>query len=255
MVIVMDFKENIRLPLSSRQTSRMFYHQQQVSCLGFVCYFEGEKGKIIQKNINFTSECLNHDSVYVIDCLDYLLRKMKDYRQITIWTDCGPHFRNKHLLSFLLHDLPQRNFHVDVNYFGESHGKNQCDIHFSVISRQLQEISQVKDINNVSELMLAMNDLNTRKESQAKLTDTDHIHRIFVGYHPNKYPLFKKEMNFVGVKHDLCFVSHPDGFAVKQHRKETKESVFNIKTKCETERKKKTENQQGLCHEINVHTR
>ena len=49
MVIVMDFKESIRLRLSSRQTSRMFYHQQQVSCLGFICYYEGEKGKIIQK--------------------------------------------------------------------------------------------------------------------------------------------------------------------------------------------------------------
>ena len=116
--------------------------------LTFVAYFTDANGKIVSENVNFMSNVLSHDSIFAIQCLEYLMKKLTNYSQISFFADCGPHFRNKSLLEYLLVQVPKLyNKKVQLEFFGECHGKNACDVHFSVLSRMLQELDGIMGKN------------------------------------------------------------------------------------------------------------
>jgi hypothetical protein len=70
-----------------------------------------------------------------------LLRQQSFFKEIekknwVVWADCGSHFRCKELSYFLFNELrnaPEQII-VNLNFFGEKHGKNSRDQHFSAIS-------------------------------------------------------------------------------------------------------------------------
>jgi hypothetical protein len=105
--------------------------------------------------------------------------KLKDW---VVWFDCGPHFRNKEVLGYLLLDLAGTReepgihgilklkngcmdcalrmffsfYQVNVNFFADKHGKNNRDTHFSNISKFLLAESLQNKISNSQEIKEAI---------------------------------------------------------------------------------------------------
>jgi hypothetical protein len=60
---------------------------------------------------------------------------IKNKNKITVWSDCGPHFRNGEMVAFLLISLPKQDKNIEWHLFTEGHGKSACDSHFSLLTR------------------------------------------------------------------------------------------------------------------------
>src|SRR5947199_63878 len=79
-----------------------------------------------KRYIDFVSEQLSHDGLFVRDCITTLMTKhIHNKTDISFWTDCGAHFQSKEMAKFFLIDVPTK-FHVNVewNLFAPQHGKN-----------------------------------------------------------------------------------------------------------------------------------
>ncbi len=74
-----------------------------------------------------------------------------------IWCDCGTHFRSAENMHYFLLELPSQGYLVEINYFGEQHGKNGCDQHFSVISKYLEYESYDKRLCETEDIVNAIN--------------------------------------------------------------------------------------------------
>lgn len=104
-------------------------------------------------------------------CLDLLRRsgKLDFAKNIKFWSDCGPHFRcQESIYNFLALPLVERDkwLSVDVNFFGEGHGKSLCDTCFSVLSRWLKEAENIKDIHDTVGLKAAWEECAKGQENR-----------------------------------------------------------------------------------------
>ena len=101
-VVIMDFKENWRLPISNREASRDYYDHQQISHF-CVFVFKRDGDFIPMDCYNFFSHILSHNFLFVQECLSQLsvLGTFDDVSSISFVSDTGPHFRNGMLLHFL----------------------------------------------------------------------------------------------------------------------------------------------------------
>ncbi|CAG8808782.1 6489_t:CDS:2, partial [Dentiscutata erythropus] len=135
-VIVMDFKENIRIGGGPIETGNNFFEKIQVSVLGFaVCYREPDQSLHTQY-FDYFSDILNHDSSFVIDCITKLLNHpfMSRFQEACFWAD-----------------LCQGKIYL--NYFTEYHGKSIVDGHFGVLSRWLSEGEATRNIYTIEDLI------------------------------------------------------------------------------------------------------
>lgn len=73
VIVVTDFKANFNLGMCPNQTSTKWWlaHAKSASCLGISLVF-ALKGRYCQVNFMFLSACLNHDSSYVLDCMNFV---------------------------------------------------------------------------------------------------------------------------------------------------------------------------------------
>ena len=121
---------------------------------------------VIRKGIRKYFDTLSHDSQYVSECVNFILKKLKigKKEKLKIWSDgCKGHFKNKNMISNIFEIFKRYQF-IEYNFFPSYHGKNLCDSRFSVISRKLLHIqnASAKKINNVSELAIYLNNKNSR---------------------------------------------------------------------------------------------
>ena len=105
VIIVMDFKENLRLNRGPDELGRDFYNAPQRAVFGFVVWFRrGED--LVKQEVDIVSECLNKDSQFVREALDILRNDLQFWRQlnvnsVNIWTDnCGSHFKTKEMMAY-----------------------------------------------------------------------------------------------------------------------------------------------------------
>lgn len=105
--------------------------------------------------MDYISSYLNHDSKFVIQCLQLVLEEpfVKNKNRINFWNDCGPHFRNGELGEFILNYLPNKNIITTWNFFAEHHGKSTCDAHFSLISRWIKQIELIEKLKTTEQLI------------------------------------------------------------------------------------------------------
>lgn len=136
-IILMDFKENLRLGGSAREVGKVFFHKSQVLLLGSVIYFR-QNNRIVTKYVNFVSNVLNHDALFVKDCINIILTQKLDssFKHVKFWFDCGTHFRCGELVYHCLIDVPEKfNVDTELHFSAPGHGKSDCGTHFSVLSR------------------------------------------------------------------------------------------------------------------------
>jgi hypothetical protein len=153
-ILLLDFKENLKLGGGPVETNRTFYTRTQCSVLGMALITRGLGGKLRYKYYDFFSNILSHDSLFATDCLRQLLQsgEFPTLRSLSVWTDCGPHFRSQEFAHTLLVEIPG-NFGMEVawNFFGEYHGKNVVDSHFGLLSRWLSEAERSTQIGSIAD--------------------------------------------------------------------------------------------------------
>jgi hypothetical protein len=164
VIILMDFKENIKLNEGGRTVGHDYYETSQRTYFGFICYYIDEKGVLTKMHIDIISILLDHSTTFVISAFEKLfsLPQFKEMNgtNFEIWSDTGPHFRSYQFMHYLLKHRPET---IQVNFFAEKHGKSPCDSHFSLISRYKTGIEVHKRISSSSQFIELM-------EAQIKLT-------------------------------------------------------------------------------------
>ena len=156
-VIILDFKQNIKLGGSPEEKSREFYQKTNINYLSIFV-----KTKQTGVFFDFTSLELAKDAYFVIECFDILFRydKFKELgiSEIIIWSDTGKYFRNYMISSYYSNLYDTHKLKIKYNYFVESHGKNICDVHFSMVSNIVEryekgkgKIKDIVELNNILE--------------------------------------------------------------------------------------------------------
>jgi hypothetical protein len=174
-IIIMDFKQNIKLGGSSMETSRDFYSKPEVSIFGFSVHYYDTNLHREKKSISFVSENLTHDTHFVKSAIVELLEKqfLSHINNFSFWSDCGNHFRSKELIYFILKDLKSM-FSLDtiqMNYFPEYHGKNEVDGNFGVLTRWFRDGELNDRAQDIEDLILYFRErsLDTGLESSQYL--------------------------------------------------------------------------------------
>jgi hypothetical protein len=142
--MIVDFKENLRLPIARDTVQQDFFNQDPVTILTFVVYAGGTKVSSQPHVVTILSRCLTHTAAFVLCALRSVL-SLPDYpslQKLTWWSDGGPHFRTKQLIAAMAHteSFFGRAFNVSVNYLEPHHGKNACDGVFGHFAQLLQHL-------------------------------------------------------------------------------------------------------------------
>jgi hypothetical protein len=156
-VIVIDFKQNFKIGGGPIETSKTFYEKRQVSTLGMAIIFKDINNQQKIKYVNYFSEILTHDSLFVKECIGNLLSQnfMQQFQHFCFWSDCGLHFRSAELMSYVLKALPSEYINSTFiwNYFTEYHGKNLVDGHFGLLSKWFSDSESTQYITTPQELI------------------------------------------------------------------------------------------------------
>ena len=163
VLIVMDFKENLKLGSGPVEVGQDFYQKTQVSCLGFAVHIGHSDRPHTTHYFDVLSYCLSHDGLFVHEALRLVLPAVQDLAgcpisDLELWMDCGPHFRCAEVLYDVLIDLPQQ-YSLPViraNYFAEHHGKSIVDGHFGHVSRAVSRWCQTQRLIDIKDLCSAI---------------------------------------------------------------------------------------------------
>jgi hypothetical protein len=146
VLIHLDFKSNIILNEDAEIiTSKEFYQNCQRTLFGAVVYFIDEDDlKCVFFDIFSDFTC--HNSYFVGQAIEKIFQhdffKSKNFHSAKFWLDNGPnHFKTKETFGSLF-TIPNKfpNItNVEWNFFVEYHGKNVCDVRFSVIKSMLDQ--------------------------------------------------------------------------------------------------------------------
>lgn len=137
-IIIIDFKENYRF-WHSREQDANAYRNNLISTIFNVSVFISRNQIIQVHNWTFCSNNLSHDSFFVKEALRQVFqtREFQDLEieSVSFWMDGGPHFRSHELNALFVEIFRSKQFkEVKWNHYLEYHGKNYCDVHFSVIN-------------------------------------------------------------------------------------------------------------------------
>lgn len=172
-LLIMDFKENFRLSYGGNEIGNDYYNKRQISCLGVSLIYNIDGNEYIQY-ISYLSKILSHDSLFSSDVLEQFLDELNSkYKNIHIFTDCGPHFRSKEFICRVKNISKKRNKNVSLHFFAEYHGKSLVDGHFGRLS---QLFKKNIDINYYIENVQVLRDVF---EKEAKLLYNEMYFRIY----------------------------------------------------------------------------
>jgi hypothetical protein len=187
-LIVIDFKENLKLNVSRVETCHQFYEKPSRTCFGINLFLK-EGNEIKKYPIDILSKCLSHQTWFVTNVMETILKSLVELNlkinKLYLWMDNAKHFRSKEMLGGLVNISDELKFKIYWNYFGEYHGKSCCDSRFSLISRSIKEYIG----NNENLVILKTNDIIeaiksyelTKDSIQIKLNDLespDIIHKL-----------------------------------------------------------------------------
>lgn len=184
-IVIIDFKENLRIGGGPRQTKEVFFEQTFISDLG-AAVLVNNNGITEKRYYNFFSHILSHDSLYSGDCIVKLFSReeMKKYKSVSIWSDGGKHFKSKEFLARIFEDIHKKlGIKVKMNYFTEYHGKNIVDGHFGTISQWLTRLLTLKEIKTIDVLIESFIEKEKeRLESNSLMKQTQNSKYYFLQY-------------------------------------------------------------------------
>ena len=168
-VIVLDYKQNLELGHGPMEQDDTIYNIRPCTCVPCVVFLPDD----VVIHCDFLSLVLTHDSEIsafvtrrLVDRLaaDELSRDVwQSIQTISIWTDCGPHFRSEVYSWYCLYELPaQERKNVLKNLFGEKHGKNVSDTHGQKVDAYHDEYTQTETVKELEHMKAALLIVNKR---------------------------------------------------------------------------------------------
>jgi hypothetical protein len=143
-LVIMDYKENIKLRCGNIEDPSDFYEQQRRTLFGMVVTTRKKNGRLVTLYVDVLSKCLTHDSLVTTSIMRYLeaqnifggmLERNVTLKGLSVYSDnCTAQFRNKTALGFwAAFKTANPTVPVAVNYFVEYHGKSRyADISLSL---------------------------------------------------------------------------------------------------------------------------
>ena len=144
VLLVIDFKANVRLNIESPQVSKSYYGQPQRTLFGVSMGYICPQSKIFRRfYYDIFSECLAHNAYFVKEALIKIfnddLFKTINAKRVHVWMDNAGHFKNRELHHYFAKFITKFQFtEIRANYFAEYHGKSWCDSRFSLITRIME---------------------------------------------------------------------------------------------------------------------
>ena len=89
-------------------------------------------------------------TLYSGDCIEALFSRnaMKSFKNVSIWSDSGKHFKSKEFLARIFESLHFKlKIELKMNFFSEYHGKSLVDGLFGTLTRWLNEAMLEKILN------------------------------------------------------------------------------------------------------------
>ena len=154
-VILMDYKESIKLPLLRDQEGHDFYFRTQISCLTFIVYIRKD-GSCIKHAITQFSPYTSHTGLFTVHSINALLRNrlFEDIDTITFWSDGGPHFRCREVVGTILGKrLIRPDIDYSINFFSPHHGKSEVDGIFGFFSHLIHDWLPRRGIRDIDSLL------------------------------------------------------------------------------------------------------
>lgn len=217
VIMVIDFKENLKLGSAPVEVGQDFYEKTSVSCLGCAVHVGKNDGACVTHYYDILSYCLSHDGLYVQKAVDLVIPRVRELAggsesaisDLSIWLDCGPHFRNYEVLHDFMITLPQTWSipTVRLNFFAEHHGKSIVDGHFGHVSRAVKQKSMQQRLVNIDDLVAAIKEYFTKNTVSAYVMDTPQrsiVQRLKL----------KQGSKNVKISQVYCFVSKSSGVDV-----------------------------------------
>lgn len=197
-IILMDFKQNIKLGGSLNETSKDFYNKTHLSVLGF-CIIYKNNGFETRRYYSFISENLTHDSFFYKKAITWLLRnnKLSTFSNLSFWLDYGNHFRSAEMLYFIFREIMDEQFFfsIKMNYFTEYHGKNMVDGHFGVLTSWLKDGENTNEIKNIDQLINFFQEKTKRDDQKYE----------FIKFYTGEREKNFKKLVFKGYKNFLSY--------------------------------------------------
>lgn len=162
LIIDMDWKKKITLPLAPVGMSTDAYHSCQVAVISFGFYTSAGF-----YTFDALSKTVTEDSHCSIQALKAALVKLRDdnvldirtFYSVQVWSDVGKHFRSKETAYFVLHDLQDfcaTGCTITLNFLGEKHGKMRRDQHFRTLQPYYEQYSATHIIYSAGGLTKAI---------------------------------------------------------------------------------------------------
>lgn len=221
VLLVIDFKANIKLNIESPQVSKSFFNQPQRTLFGVAMAYKCPTTHEISKfYYDIFSEFLSHNAFFVQSALQKVFRdpffKKLNVKRVNIWMDNANHFKNKELHRYLSDFVSEHKFDfIHANYFAEYHGKSWCDSRFSLISRLMKNATQVEGFavrSTTDYIELLSSELERIAEGSETLNSTQLLIELDFQLPPVKSSLAKYDnikcyqlFKFVGDKIDRHF--------------------------------------------------
>ena len=207
-MLVLDFKENLRIGGGPNETKKIYLNKKQISVFGISIITK--KNSFLVKNYHtFFSNQLKHDSKFSGTCFSEFFKQqnLQNFENITIWTDGGCHLRSYELLN-TFHQLSENIKGIFIyNFFGEYHGKNIDDVNFGKLSQNFEEIESLTKIQIINHLKF----FYKQKENERINNNLDNANNIYFGKNYfHIYKLSKKDfinqLYIKDIKENLSFL-------------------------------------------------
>jgi hypothetical protein len=164
-ILIGDFKQNVQLKESQRQIGRDFYGKPQRSVFDWVLlYRKDEKDtELTVCPFDYISTCLAHNGSFVKASLEKLFQHTSftdlNLHSLYFWMDGGKHFKNYEIANAMYELFQKQDWQkFEWNFFVENHGKNDCDVRFSTLSKFLSDYTNIpgQDVNDEHDLIKAI---------------------------------------------------------------------------------------------------
>ncbi|CAJ1337585.1 unnamed protein product, partial [Effrenium voratum] len=163
VLLQMDFKENVRYPLSAQETGDEWHAQNKLSLtvFGVFARVPTRTGTHVDVYLLLVSEVLDHDAqaanMLVNEAIALLRRHPGTHwpavKKLILASDVGPHFRSyENAAHFLCTLVKVLNVEVEVLYLAEHHGKGACDRLFAWTRMWVSRFIQKHPIYNLRDL-------------------------------------------------------------------------------------------------------
>ena len=150
-ILLFDFKENIQLGRKAKEIGEVYFKRPLRSLFSVILLTTLGNGTLKKHIFNFLSEDLSHNTEFVTQCLDMVWDssywKEASPSKVTLWSDCGPHFRTYEMLGYLASIQEKQKITMNYDFFIENHGKSLVDSWFSIVSRIIQQWSLRSTVN------------------------------------------------------------------------------------------------------------